>query len=705
MLVKKDLACLLKRTEPLHPDMIISDVADRILILKNQKFLSLPVIDSANRPLGMVSRSRLQDIFLQRYGRELWGRRPVADIMSTTPLLIPLEMSMEDAASSVTAQLKYPITEDFIFVDQAGAYLGLGTVLDLLEALAKDLGRNRRALIRAQQIAGLASWEWNAHNDTFDGSLHLDPILGLSQPGRDATLASLTEAFEPASQALIHQFFHAPEGDLPQTVELRITSDDGEQRLIELQGEHYVDGETGEHRAVGTIRDITQRRLTEERMAYLANFDQLTKLPNRYLFQDRLKHAIAQADRSGSSIALLFLDIDRFKWINDALGHAAGDELLMQVAQRLNDTVRVSDTVARLGGDEFTIILENITTTSQITSAVEHILGSFRGKFQLARREVSVSTSIGVAVYPGDADGVETLLKSADTAMYRAKQEGRDGYHFYTEELNRKADRRLELEHALRSALERNEFELYFQPQLHTTTGRLISAEALLRWFPPSGSIGPAEFIPLLEDLRLIVPVGRWVLEKACEAASRWQREGLDGVRVAVNLSVHQLRHSDFVSTVKETLNKTGLAPELLEIEVTESILLDDRGSAIALLELNDLGVRVAIDDFGTGYSSLAYLKRFAVDTLKLDRTFVSDLTVDVDDDAIASAVITLAHSLGITVTAEGVETAVQRQFLAERKCDCIQGFLISPAVPEAAFLKWAASATKIVPASPLICA
>lgn len=693
MLKVKDLADLLKPAQALIPDVSVNDVADRILLSNNMKFLSLPVIDAEGMPLGMVSRYQLQDIFLQRYGRDLWGRRPVSEVMNTSPLLIPLSMNIEEAAGRVTARVQYPITEDFIFVDEHGRYRGIGIVLDLLEAMSQDLGRNRRALMRAQRIAGLASWEWSARDKILIWSSQLNDMLDIDQALSQAPSSQIVEAFEPASQLALREFFAAGIEHQAQTLELRTRDSREGQRFIEFHGEHFIDAESGEHRAVGTLRDITQRRLAEERLAHLANYDHLTSLPNRYLFQERLQHALAQASRSGRSVALLFLDIDRFKWINDALGHAAGDRLLEQVAQRLSGLLRNSDTVARLGGDEFTIILENLDSGAQMTRVAEQILQAFSRKFQLGERDIAVSTSIGVALYPDDAADLETLLKCADAAMYRAKEQGRNGYHFYTAELNREADLRFRLEHGLRSALERNEFEVYFQPQIHTDSGRLSGAEALLRWFPPGGAVSPSEFIPLLEDLRLIIPVGHWVLEQACTAAAKWQCSGLAGVRVAVNLSVHQLRQPNFVSSLRDVLEHTGLAPDLLEIEVTESVLLDDRGGTGTLLALNELGVRVAIDDFGTGYSSLSYLKRLSVDSLKLDRTFVKDLTTDADDDAIASAVISLAHALGITVTAEGVETEKQKRFLQERHCDNVQGFLISRPLPERQFLDWVGAA------------
>ena len=646
--------------------------------------------------MGMVSRYRLQDIFLQRYGRELWGKRPVSELMNPAPLLIPLSMSIEDAAARVTAHVQYPITEDFIFVDQNGDYAGIGIVLDLLEAMSSDLGRNRRALIRAQRITGLASWEWSAIDKTFIWSSQSHGILDIDQTLNDGTFEQFIQVFEPTSQLELRNFFSSDQDCEPKTLELKICDNQPEARYIEFHGEHFHDGENGEHRAVGTLRDITQRRLTEQRLAQLANYDHLTGLPNRYLFQDRLRHAIAQADRSGRLVALLFLDIDRFKWINDALGHAAGDHLLEQVAQRLSGALRGSDTVARLGGDEFTIILENIETSHQVRSAVSQILNCFSQKFRLGHRDIAVSTSVGVAFYPDDAKDLDSLLKCADAAMYSAKDRGRDGYHFYTAELNQQADRRFQLEHGLRSALDRNEFSLVYQPQVCTRTGQLYGAEALLRWCTEGDNVSPMEFVPLLEDLRLILPVGRWVLLQACAAAAKWQHGALAGVRVAVNLSVHQLRQSDFVSMVNDLLSEVGLRPDLLEVEVTESVLLDDRGANATLLALNELGVRVAIDDFGTGYSSLAYLKRLSVDTLKLDRAFVKDLTLDPDDDAIASAVISLAHALDITVTAEGVETERQIDFLRGRQCDHLQGFLIGRPMTEAAFLRWTQEHSKL---------
>ncbi|WP_158635398.1 EAL domain-containing protein [Pseudomonas duriflava] len=687
-----DLVSLLKKVAPLNMAMTVGEVADRLMTVENQRYLCLPVVDDFNVPIGLVSRYKLQDIFLKRYGRDLWERRSVLEIMNSTPLLISLDMGLEEAADAVTAQLQYPITEDFILIEKDGTYLGLGMVMDLTRAMARYLSRNRQVLIRAQQIAGLGSWEWNARSDIIYWSPQITPFIGVKTTLTHAPLRDVISIFTAESQEKLISFFHPSSRYLEHlpTLELKLQSADGELRFFELQGEHFNDPETGEHHAVGTLLDITERRISEERLAQLANFDHLTKLPNRYLFQDRLRHAITQSLRKDSSVALLFLDIDRFKWINDALGHAAGDELLKQVAHRLTSLLRSSDTVARLGGDEFTVILENVTDSEQVAVVAEKIISSFAEKFNLDDRQVSVSTSIGIALCPSDADTIDALLKGADRAMYQAKSLGRNRYCFYTTELDREERRRFELERRLQNALEKGEFELYFQPQLDTQSSRLISAEALLRWVTHNESISPAEFIPLMESSQLIVPVGRWVLKQACLAAALWQKNGLKGVGVAVNLSVFQLRQPDFVAMVEATLAETRLSPGLLVVEVTESVLLDDQGSADALLKLSRLGVKVAIDDFGTGYSSLVYLKRFAVDTLKLDRTFVTGLTNNVDDDAIAIAVITLAHSLGLTVTAEGVETLTQQQFLRDQKCDHLQGYLISSPLPEKEFVSWA---------------
>ena len=442
---------------------------------------------------------------------------------------------------------------------------------------------------------------------------------------------------------------------------------------------------------IGVAADITERKRAEARLMQLANFDTLTHLPNRALFHDRLAHALAKAHRSKKLVALLFLDLDRFKTINDSLGHYAGDELLKSVAERLQKNAREEDTVARLGGDEFTVILEGINYNEDATIVARKILEVMGQPFYLDGHEVFVTTSMGIAIYPLDGDNSDDLLKNADTAMYRAKEQGRNGYRFYTADMNAKAVEQLIMESSMRHALERNEFEVYYQSQIDVHSRELTGFEALLRWrHPDLGLLYPNQFLRLAEDNGLIVVIGEWVLHHVCAQAAHWQRTGLPPVRVAVNLSGRQFRQENLVESVARALHESGLSPHLLELEITENFLLDNIQSAVITLNrLHDLHVQLAMDDFGTGYSSLSYLKRFPLNSLKIDQSFVRDITTDPDDAAIAEAIIALAKTLRLRVMAEGVETEEQLYFLRSRGCDQAQGFLINEALPADQVLPW----------------
>lgn len=442
-------------------------------------------------------------------------------------------------------------------------------------------------------------------------------------------------------------------------------------------------------RMIGTMSDITERKTSEERLAYLANYDTLTGIPNRNLLQDRLRHAMSHADRKQHKVALLFLDLDHFKAVNDALGHQSGDELLIEAVARIKRHIRETDTLARLGGDEFMIILEDFKSAAQVASIATHILTLLNEKFIIGGQELFVSASMGITYYPDDGKDTETLLKNADTAMYLAKEQGRNKYMFFTEELNRKAQERLRLENNLRMALEREEFHLNFQPQIDLSSGHVIGAEALLRWAPNQDFISPARFIPILEETGLIVPVGHWVLEQACRTAREWQTKFKTQFRIAVNLSPRQLQQVDIVERVKEILTTTQLQPQFLEIELTESVLIDTSISKENFIRLEQLGVKLAIDDFGTGYSSLSYLKQYAVDVLKIDRSFIQDLNQDKNDDAVTHAIIALAHELDMQVIAEGIETIEQLQFLRKSQCNQGQGFLIARPMTKHNFDQW----------------
>ncbi len=479
----------------------------------------------------------------------------------------------------------------------------------------------------------------------------------------------------------------------PLVIDLLTDLDDLSHTIME-SGMHYMhDGfiitKGGRYAGMGTgydlMRTITER--TQANLYSLAHFDALTGLPNRLLFLDRLNQTMAQAHRNERLVAVMLLDLDRFKAINDTLGHTMGDLLLKSVAERLAQCVREDDTVARLGGDEFTVLLPEIRYIQDAAAVAQKILDALALPFILDGHEVFIGTSIGISLYPFDEE-LSALLRNADTAMYEAKQNGGNTYQFYTAEMSTASLRRLSLEGALRRALERGEFVLHYQPQIDLARGEIVGAEALVRWrHPDLGLLGPMEFIPLAEENGLIIPLGEWVLRTACAQNRAWQTAGLPPIRVTVNLSVRQFHQKNLADIVARILEQTGLDAQRLELEITESCLMQNTQTTVTLLtELNRLGVRISIDDFGTGYSSLAYLKRFPIDTLKIDRSFVCDIDTDPDDAAIVKAIIALAQSLEMHVIAEGVETRNQLEFLRTYQCNEIQGYLVSPPLPAGDF-------------------
>ena len=426
--------------------------------------------------------------------------------------------------------------------------------------------------------------------------------------------------------------------------------------------------------------DVTALKEATQKMEHLALFDALTGLANRRLFVDRLHQSILNARRHQKLAALLFLDLDQFKRINDTLGHQAGDQLLLTVADRLKSCVRKQDTVARLGGDEFTILLNDLSETDSISSIAQTILNTLKEPVRLGKHEVIVSTSIGITLAPTDSINSETLMKNADLALYMAKENGRDGYHFFTEALNLRANKLLEIENELRHAIRDDQFYLNYQPQINLKTGEISSVEALIRWEHPSkGDISPVDFIPVAEERGLIVQIGEWVLRHACKEIMQLNALTGKSLRVAVNLSPRQFDDPELVNVVSSALNFSGLAAENLELEVTESMLMNDIDSVIAQLNsIKSTGSTITIDDFGSGYSSLSYLKSLPVDILKIDQSFVYDIPEDLNAMEIASAVIAVAHKLNLKVVAEGVENIDQRDFLVINKCDYAQGYFFS---------------------------
>ena len=446
---------------------------------------------------------------------------------------------------------------------------------------------------------------------------------------------------------------------------------------------------------IALVRDITERKLAEEQIAFLAYHDSLTALPNNRLFKERLKHAIAQAERNNKLLAVMFLDLDRFKLINDTMGHSAGDEMLQIISRRLLEAVRKTDSVAinanglnssvaRLGGDEFTIMLEDVDNMQSVIRVAERIVESIGLPMMLAHQEVYISTSIGISMYPEDGKQANEILKFADAAMYHAKNQGRNNFQFYAESMNESSAELLVLENNLHRAIEQKELCLYYQPQVSVLTGQLTGMEALIRWkHPEKGFISPGVFIPVAEETGMIMGIGEWVLREACEQGKRWLDSGFHVHKISVNLSARQLKSESLPKLINKILKESGFPADKLGIELTESaIILEPDLVLVRLQKIKELGVTLSLDDFGTGYSSLSYLKRFPIDTLKIDQAFVRDVKVDHEDAALVKAIIAMAHGLNMDVVAEGVEESDQLEFLAANACDTIQGFLFSRPLP-----------------------
>ena len=449
-----------------------------------------------------------------------------------------------------------------------------------------------------------------------------------------------------------------------------------------------ITDETGKvQQYAALIGDITKRKQDEERILYQANYDSLTGLPNRTLFLDRLNMSLSRMKRGKGKLGLMFIDLDGFKLINDTLGHELGDLLLQEAAKRLNQCVRQGNTIARLGGDEFTVIMPDLEDPRDGSMVAQRILDTLAKPYNLAGHEAFISGSIGITVYPDDGDTASHLLRNADAAMYRAKEQGKANYQYFTADLNKEVKERLVLKNSLIKARQNDEFSLHYQPRLEIRSGLITSIEALMRWSNRDfGAISPAKFIPVMEETGMVMEIGEWVIRTACTQYQEWRGEGLAPLRVAVNLSARQLREPNFVSVVERVLKQTGADPEALEIEITESMLMSDStNSVVALGTLHDMGIHISMDDFGTGYSSLNHLKRFPIDTIKIDGSFVADIESNPDEIEIIKAIITMGHSLNRRVAAEGVETEVQLSILREYECDEVQGYYLCPPKPAGA--------------------
>jgi diguanylate cyclase (GGDEF)-like protein/PAS domain S-box-containing protein len=558
----------------------------------------------------------------------------------------------------------------------------------LARAMTRDL---RESEARFRDLTDLSSdWYWEQ-----DEELRYTIMSGtvLQRTGRDVTQVLGKRRWElpgmdvPEDEWARHKAMLEAREPFADFV-LRRLRPDGEARYVSLSGRPIFD-EHGTFRGYrGTGKDITSERVADERIQYLAYHDGLTGLPNRSMFSRLLNHGIAHAHRNSKQLAVLFIDLDRFKNINDTLGHEAGDALLIEVGSRIKQMIRGSDTVARLGGDEFVILIEDVKNTDDVAVVAGKILSAIVKPFNLAGQDFRVTASIGISIYPQDGDSEQVLMKKADIAMYQAKEEGKNNFQFHSPDMDKHSFERLTLESNLRNALERNEFELYYQAKKDLRSGRVTGMEALIRWMHPEmGMISPIQFIPLAEETGLIVPIGKWVLETACRQNCSWQQSGTASLCIAVNLSPRQFADENLVTDVAAILERTGMAPDLLELEITESMIMHNVEKAVVILSrLKGMGIRLAIDDFGTGYSSLSNLKRFPIDTIKVDRSFIRDLPQDPEDMAITKAIIAMGQSLSLTVTAEGVETQAQIDFLRAHACDEFQGFYFSKPVPADAF-------------------
>jgi diguanylate cyclase (GGDEF)-like protein/PAS domain S-box-containing protein len=495
----------------------------------------------------------------------------------------------------------------------------------------------------------------------------------------------LAEVMHPDDLAEVQRLYRALEsGEIERCQsDLRYLRKDGSVMSGRMTASSVPQDGLTPHFTVAMIEDITERKRAEARIEYLATHDGLTGLPNRSLFRDRMMQAVAHVRRAGRLLAIVFLDLDRFKVINDGFGHGFGDAVLKAAAERLTGVVRDGDTVARQSGDEFLILLDDVRRMADIYVVVQKLLDAFARPLLLQEREVFLTASIGISVYPDDGQSADALIANADTAMYRAKKLGGNAYQFFTRQLSDETRHRVDLETELRGAVARDQLQLAYQPKVEIASGRIIGCEALLRWSHPRlGCVAPADFIPIAEECGQILPIGDWVLRSACERSRQWLDAGLPPVVVSVNISARQFHQQDLAGWVLGTLEHAQLPPERLELELTESLIAQDVDQAMAgIKRLKAAGVKLSIDDFGTGFSNLGTLKRFRVDTLKIDQSFVRDILTDADDATIALATIALAHNLRMRVIAEGVETAEQCVFLRDHRCDEIQGYFFSKPV------------------------
>ena len=684
----KTTASLLQSTLESTADGILVVNNDGCVVAFNQRFLKL-----WHLPVGAVHDAK-EDVLLEHMAAEL--KRPHVFIDSVLSLRRRLEAESLDVVEFEDGRFfeRYSKPQK---ID--GQTVGrVWTFRDVTER------RHAEASLRASERRYRSLFERNlagVYRNTLDGTIvdcnqAFAGIFGYDTASELIGTNAADLYFNPAERGAIVEMLREVKNI--SSLELCLKRKDGG-RVWVLENMSLVPGHDDASGVMeGTLVDISGLKLAEEQMEFQAYHDVLTCLPNRKLFIDRLTLALAQSRRTGFPLAVMFIDLDHFKVINDTLGHTAGDELLLTVAERLSRCVREGDTVARIGGDEFTILISNLHDPDDAAKIAEQMLEHIEQPLVIGDRQLFITSSIGIALSPNDGVDAETLLKNADSALYRAKESGRNNYQLCTDEMKVRALERLSLENSLRRALDRGELTLHYQPVVHLASGRVSGMEALIRWeHPERGITYPDSFIPLAESSRLIVPIGDWVLREACRQAREWQERGVHDFRMSVNLSPRQFQQRDLIQTIGATLAETGLDPKLLELEITESTAMQNVDLTVETLhELKAMGISISIDDFGVGYSSLNYLKRFPIDTVKIDKSFVRDLESDASDAAIISAVIGIARILNLRVIAEGVENEQQLAFLQRKQCEEMQGFLFSGPLPPAEAQEYAERGVKL---------
>ena len=697
------IADIVDPIDPITPSVSNSVVYDRFR--DNPDLMVLAVAGDDGQVLGLVERHTFNMKMAAVYGRALFGRKPVGRLMDHAPLIVEAATPLRDFTEAMLTERPSELMRGFI-VTEGGRYLGVCTSLAVLKAISNDL----RSAFQLQQdmTADLISLgaEAQRHQAFLNMVIHNIPAMVLVKQAQDQRIVLMNSAGEQllgicAGDAVgktSHDLFSgeraamydaldrkALQSDAPVVLEEeRFIDGKGQERVLQLK-KTVLRNASGEPDSILTLgHDLTEQKQAEAQIARLAHYDPLTGLANRTLFAQDIERMLSRAHRTKAlghraKLALLCLDLDRFKTVNDTYGHLAGDQLLIDVAARLKKCVRKGDVVARMGGDEFAVIQE-VERAEDAQWLAARIVEAMKAPFTLLGARAEIGISVGIALSPDDAQDMHNLLSRADLALYRVKSEGRNGWCFYQPEMDEKLLQRLEMERDLKAAMERGEFELYFQPLLDLATSQIVSFEALLRWHHPKrGFVSPGEFISVAEECGLIGTIGEWVLKTACAQAAAWPKPWA----VAVNISPLQFRHKSLTALVKSALKASGLPPQRLELEITETVILSNEKHNITVLnDIRALGVRIAMDDFGTGYSSLSYLRAFPFDKIKIDQSFVRDLPHDTNAVSIIRAITGLAQSLGVRITAEGVETEAQLQTLRGLDCHQAQGYLIGRPAP-----------------------